>query len=116
MILSDKHLLKLLKRKILTITPSISEGEIRCNHINLHLSDKLLKYRITALDLKNNELGDALTEEIIISENGFELKPGDFILGSTLEKIEIPKDISVLLKRRAILPEQASKHTIQTGT
>lgn len=87
MILSDKHILELLKKEVLIIEPT--PKEITCNHVILHLYNKLLKYKIKTLDLNDNHQ-DCLTKEIIIPESGYELKPGEFLLGSTLEKVKIP--------------------------
>lgn len=89
MILSDKHILELLREKKLLIIPEPAAKDIRCNHINLYLSNKLLKYKIETLDLKKEDK-DSVVEEIVISDDGYELKPGDFVLGSTIEKIGIP--------------------------
>jgi dCTP deaminase len=89
MILSDKHILELIQKKMLVIKPTPLEKDIKCNHINLHLFNKLLKYKIKTLDLKINDPHPS-TEEFIISENGFKLKSGEFLLGSTIEKVKIP--------------------------
>lgn len=89
MVLSDEHIIELLERQELTIEPKPLKENIRCNHINLHLSNKLLKYNIDTLDLKTDQSG-SITEEIIMSAEGYILKPGDFVLGSTVEKVGIP--------------------------
>ncbi len=89
MVLSDEHILELVEKKELIIEPSVIKEDIMCNHINLHLSDRLLIYKIDTLDLKEN-YDDSIVKEIIISPNGYELKPGDFVLGSTVEKVKIP--------------------------
>jgi dCTP deaminase len=89
MILSDKHIFELLKNNRLIITPNPLNEDINCNRIDLHLSDKLLRYKVDTLDLRENST-DPIVEEITIAEEGYVLKPGDFFLGSTVEKVEIP--------------------------
>lgn len=89
MILSDKHILELLETKKLIITPAPLREDINCNRIDLRLSNKLLRYKVETLDLSANNV-DSVVEEIIIAEDGYILKPGEFLLGSTVEKVEIP--------------------------
>jgi deoxycytidine triphosphate deaminase len=62
MILSDKHIKQLLKKKQLLIKPKPKKEDIKCNHINLHLSKNILKYKIKRLDLKNSK-GNILTKK-----------------------------------------------------
>ncbi len=88
MILSDKSILELLERKELIIDPFPDDSDIRCNHVNLHLNSKLIRYAVKTLDL--NSQSEIKTEEIIIPHTGYELKPGDFLIGSTAEKVTIP--------------------------
>jgi len=88
MILSDKDIIELLKQGDLIIIPSPNDFDIGCNHISLHLDSKLLKYKSKILDLKSKS--EIQTEEIVISEQGYKLKPGEFLIGSTIEKVTIP--------------------------
>ncbi len=82
MILSDKSIIELLKQGRLIIIPFPNDFDIKCNHINLHLSSKLLKYKSKILDLQSRD--KIQTEELIISEKGYKLKPGEFLIGSTI--------------------------------
>jgi dCTP deaminase len=88
MILSDKDIIKLIKKNHLKISPLPKEEDIKCNHINLHLHSKLIKYESDVIDLKSRDNFDV--EEIIIPEKGYRLKPGEFLIGSTNEKVTIP--------------------------
>lgn len=88
MILSDKDILKLLKKRKLILSPKPDTTDIHCNHINLHLNQKLLKYTSKILDLKKKN--KIKIKEIIISKKGYKLKPEEFLIGSTNEKITIP--------------------------
>ena len=86
MILSDRDILRLIKQKKLIINPLIEE--IKGAHVNLHLSNKLSRYKNKILDLKNNSTFGFT--EILLHDSGFRLKPKEFILGSTVEKVKIP--------------------------
>ena len=87
MILSDKHIIRLLKKNRLRITPKIAKSSIQSEHIELCLSNKLKSYVNKQGDLSK---GGFKTEEKEIGKEGYILKPGEFILGSTLEKVCIP--------------------------
>lgn len=88
MVLSDKDILDLIDQKKLLISPLPKRQEVESASIRLHLSPKILKYKETVHDLRNESTFEK--EEIVISEEGYELKPGEFILGSTLEEVTIP--------------------------
>ena len=59
---------------------------IRGVHIDLRLGPTLKRY-IQDVDLLGN---DPAVETFQITDAGFLLRPGDFVLGSTLETVEIP--------------------------
>lgn len=99
MILSDNSIIELLENKELIIDPKPLEADIRCNHINLHLFRKLLKYKINTLDLREGKNFD-LTNEIIIPVNGYQLQPGEFVLGSTVEHVAIPNGYFGLIETK----------------
>jgi len=86
--LSDKDIIKLIKRKKLLIKPL--PRNIHGAHVNLHLSNIILKYKNEKGDLKDNSSFDF--DKFLIKKSGYELKPGEFILGSTLEKVSMPDD------------------------
>lgn len=86
MILSDIDILKLIKKGKLVIEPKVSE--VKGVHIDLHLSPKILKYKGPVGNLKDTNTFKV--HESTIPTNGYELKPKEFILGSTIEKVSIP--------------------------
>lgn len=88
MILSDIDIIKLMKRKKLIIIPLPKEANIKGAHVNLHLSNRILKYKNNISDLKNDST--FAFDEILLNESGYKLKSGEFILGSTVEKVTIP--------------------------
>ena len=88
MILSDTDITFLIESGNLRIEP-FSPEDIRESSIKLHLAPKLLKYRENIVaDLKDDST--FITEEIILPVSGYIMKPDEFLLGSTLEKITIP--------------------------
>lgn len=90
MILSDKDTLRLIEEGRLGISPFAKEDVLKTGHINLHLAPKLLRYKESVLDLKKGT--PPLTEELILPDSGYELRSGEFLLGSTVERISIPND------------------------
>jgi len=77
MILSDRSLLEHIQHGGLVVSP-IAENQIQPASIDLRLDRKLLK-----LD----------GEEIDIFDESYLLQPSEFILGSTLEYVEIPDSL-----------------------
>ncbi|GER82679.1 MAG: dCTP deaminase [Thermogemmatispora sp.] len=87
MILSDRDLKALLAAGLLVVEPW-EERQLGPTSIDLRLGARLVKYRGERL-----ELGKAppASEEIMIDpHHGYELRPGEFILGCTLERVRIP--------------------------
>ena len=63
--------------------------------VDVHLSNKILVFNNSSapyVDLRF-EIPDLTSEIIIPDDKPFILHPGEFVLGSTLEKISIPNDI-----------------------
>jgi dCTP deaminase len=85
MVLGKSELEKLMENSNL-ITPASSEF-IKNVHIDLRLSPDIYRYT-SSVDLKQNPAAEYLT---ISDEHGYELKPGDFIIGSTYERVSIPE-------------------------
>jgi len=98
MILSDKSIIRLLQKKELIIIPYPKDSDISCNHINLHLNSKLIKYKSKVLDLYRAK--KVKTQELLISEKGYKLKPGEFLIGSTTEKVTIPNGLFGLIETK----------------
>lgn len=90
MILSDKDVLGLMKEGKLSIDPFDKDELTLSGHVNLRLSPKLLQYQDKVLDLKAKE--PAAVREIMMGDDGYILGPGEFLLGSTVERVSIPSD------------------------
>ena len=96
MVLSDKDLNLLIKKGLLKIEPL--EYEVKEEHVHLRLAATILKYKSKVVDLKKESSFEA--RQIIIGKDGYKLKPKEFILGSTLEKVSIPNGYWGLLETK----------------
>ena len=98
MILSDKHLRARLAAGDLRIGPlADAELQIQPASVDLRLATEFLVYKpaqIACLDPRDPETLKAATERVEVPDGGaFILHPGEFALGSTVERISIPNDL-----------------------
>jgi dCTP deaminase len=100
MILSDKDILDYLKRGILKITPRPTEGQIGPASVDLTLSNEFWKPRKVKGKLDLSKIGFSEVMGYFQSDE-VELKPGQMVLGKTVEKIELPSNISGRLEGRS---------------
>ena len=104
MVLSDKDIKEAIKSGVIGIDPYF-EKDVQPASVDLHLDKKLLIFNNSNapyIDLKK-ELPD-LNEPIIIKgDEPFFIHPGDFVLGSTLEKISIPNDMVARIEGKSSL-------------
>jgi dCTP deaminase len=98
MILSDIDIIKLMKRKKLIITPLPKEKDVKGAHVHLYLSNRILKYKNNLADLKDDST--FTFQEVLLDEFGYRLKSGEFILGSTIEKITMPNGYFGLIQTK----------------
>lgn len=78
MILSDRHIKQLVVDKKVPIINPFNLEDLQPNSYDVHLDNKLKKLNGEAID---------------ISQHSYKLKPNEFLLGSTLEKVNIPLDL-----------------------
>ena len=104
MVLSDKDIKAAVKAGIIGINPYF-EKDVQPASVDLHLDKKLLTFNNSSapfIDLKK-ELPN-INEQVEIDENDpFIIHPGDFVLGSTLEKISIPKNMVARIEGKSSL-------------
>ena len=98
MILSDSDIAKRLKDGDLVIHPLVDPGlQIQPASVDLRLSSEFIVYRaaqVACLDPRRPETLESNTERIHVEgDEPFILHPGQFALGSTLERVEIPADL-----------------------
>lgn len=104
MVLSDKSIKDQIDQQRIVVSP-LDPQDIQPASIDLHLDRQILKFtnsRQAFIDVK--ESLDDLTEIIDIpDEKPFILHPGEFVLGSTIENIELPDDLVARLEGKSSL-------------
>ena len=104
MVLSDRTIKEELAKGRIVIDP-LSQDDIQPASVDLRLDRKLLVFTHSRRPLIDVKKGlDDLTEIIEIDdETPFILHPGEFVLGSTLEHIELPDDLVARLEGKSSL-------------
>ncbi|MFH1447369.1 MAG: dCTP deaminase [Candidatus Micrarchaeota archaeon] len=101
MILSDKDILELMRKKKLVITPFEKE-QLGQASVDLTLSNRFWKFKEAFIgkrvDLRKIDFKEA-TEEV--AADSLELSPGEMCLGLTVEHITLPGDIMGHLEGRS---------------
>ena len=104
MVLSDRTIREELAKGRIVIDP-LNQADIQPASVDLRLDRKLLVFthsRRPHIDVKKGL--DDLTEIIEIDDDTpFILHPGEFVLGSTLEHIELPDDLVARLEGKSSL-------------
>ena len=104
MILSDQTIREELASGRIGIDP-LEEGCIQPSSVDLHV-DRLFRvfrnHNLRAIDVKEDQ--EELTELVAISEDDvLMLHPGEFILGSTVERVRLPNDLVGRLEGKSSL-------------
>lgn len=107
MILSDRDILARLKAGDLEVDPlDDPDLQVQPASIDLRLGSEFLVFRhphIPYIDPHASSL-DEYTEKITIEDGGvFVLHPGEFVLGTTYERIRIPPDLVAKVEGRSSL-------------
>ena len=108
MILSDSDIARRLNNGDLVIHPLVDpELQIQPASVDLRLSSEFIVYRaaqVAFLDPRRPETLESNTERIdVVDDEPFILHPGQFALGSTLERVEIPADLVARVDGRSSL-------------
>jgi dCTP deaminase len=103
-VLSDGTILALVEAGRIRIDPW-DPGLVQPASVDLRLGDSFRvfhNYRATAIDLR--EPPRNLTEQVTIEDGEpFVIHPGEFCLGATLERIELPDDIVARIEGKSSL-------------
>lgn len=108
MILSDSDIKKRLSEGQIKITPMpdlmVALGTVS---LDLRLSSEFMVYRTTSrpfIDVKDPSTFEGLTE-LVVKKPGehFIVHPGEFVLGSTVELVELPCDLAARLEGKSSL-------------
>ena len=91
MVLSDRSIREQLAEGRIIIEP-LGEGCIQPASVDLHLDRNLLVFRnnrVPYIDIRS--MSERLTEVVTVGDDDpFMLHPGEFVLGSTMEHVEVP--------------------------
>ena len=103
MILSDKDIKKEVKSNNLVIDP-FDEECVQPSTYDVHLSNQFRvfsNHETTCIDLKKKQ---AVTKLVDVKKNGqLILHPSEFILGSTVERFEIPNNLAAKIEGKSSL-------------
>ena len=102
MILSDRSILEAIQDGRIIIEP-FDKDCLQPSSVDLHLDHRFLVFKNHTLghidvreDLSN------LTQEVSASgDDPFMLHPGEFVLGSTLERVSVPDDLVARLEGKS---------------
>ena len=104
MVLSDRTIREELKNGNIVIDP-LMEGCIQPASVDLHLGRSFLVFRnnhVPYIDVR--AMNETLTEQVTVGDDvPFMLHPGEFVLGSTLEHVEVPADLVARLEGKSSL-------------
>lgn len=105
MILADKTIRKYLVEGKIQITPQITPEDVRPAGVRVHLSEEILIPKPNqTVNLSSSAINRELEyEKINIKNNPYTLKPNDFILAASNEKIHTTKDILTVLDGRSTI-------------
>ena len=104
MVLSDRTIKEELEKGRIVIEP-LDPADIQPASVDLRLDRKLLVFSNSRRPHIDVKMGlDDLTEIVEIGDDApFILHPGEFVLGSTLEHIELPSDLVARLEGKSSL-------------
>ncbi|MEM0379838.1 MAG: dCTP deaminase [Desulfurococcaceae archaeon] len=95
MILSDWDIRVYIEKKMLIINP-LFQDTIRENGVDLRFGYQFCRFKQLnniIVDTSNTELTDILECVEVDDSEGFTIKPGEHVLSTTLEYVELPVDL-----------------------
>ena len=104
MTLSDRTIKEEIKKGNIVVEP-YSPRDVQPASVDLHLDNKILVFNNSSapyIDLMK-ELPNLTTEVIVPDDAPFILHPGEFVLGSTLEKISLANNIVARIEGKSSL-------------
>jgi dCTP deaminase len=108
MILADADILARLEEGDLVIEPLADvETQVQPASVDLRLGSEFLEFRRTNIPYvhpnSEREVDDYVSETYVEAGEEFVLHPGDFVLGTTVERVEIPPDLVAHVEGRSSL-------------
>ncbi|TKX78985.1 dCTP deaminase [Halorubrum sp. SD626R] len=108
MILSDADILDRLADGDLVVEPlGDVDQQVQPASVDLRLGERFLEFQRTNIPCihptEADEVGEYVTETTVPEGDEFILHPGDFVLGTTTERVEIPDDLVAHVEGRSSL-------------
>ena len=108
MILSDTDILARLREGDLVIDPLDDvDQQVQPASVDLRLGSEFLEFQRTNISCihptDEGEVGEYISETVVEEGNEFILHPGDFVLGTTKERVEMPPDLVANVEGRSSL-------------
>jgi dCTP deaminase len=108
MILSDVDILARLEAGDLVIDPLADvDTQVQPASVDLRLGSEFLEFRRTNIPCihptSEREVDEYVTETYVEEGDEFILHPGDFVLGTTRERVEVPADLLATVEGRSSL-------------
>ena len=111
MILSNRDIMAEIESGGLNFDPMIESDQVSTSSIDLRLGDVFTRHLRPATGMSVTIDPDRASPEEVSSEHGktitvppggkFELKPGDFVLGYTLERVDLPNYLAARIEGRS---------------
>lgn len=102
MILSDKDIIEKIEKGELVVRPFLRKN-VQPSTLDVCLSKTLRVFDNFKLGVIDPRKGADPTQVVEMGEEGFVIHPGEFVLGSTVEEIEMPLDLAAKLEGRSSL-------------
>lgn len=106
MVLSDRDIKKRLKDATIILKPQPKEDQISSFSIDLHLSHEFFVFeysKMPFLDPMNRDIEIPVRKVSVKKGERFILQTNSFVLGSTVERVELPDDIVGRVEGRSSL-------------
>jgi dCTP deaminase len=108
MILSDREIRSRLDEGDLVVEPlDDPELQLQPASVDLRLGREFLEFQRTNIPCihpeSDEEIAEYVSETIVDEDDEFVLHPGDFVLGTTKERVEIPPDLIAHVEGRSSL-------------
>ncbi|WP_336362975.1 dCTP deaminase [Halalkalicoccus salilacus] len=108
MILSDADIVRRLEEGDLVVEPLDDPSlQIQPASVDLRLGREFLEFQRTNIPCihpgSEHEVEEYVTESVVEEGEEFILHPGDFVLGTTKERVEIPSDLLAHVEGRSSL-------------
>lgn len=102
MFLADTKIREYLAEGKIKVEPPVAEKDIRSVGIRVHLGDEILIPEPgQTLDMDNPQ--ELKYKKVDLRENGYLLKSREFVLATTIEKIQTPRDIVAFIEGRSTI-------------